>query len=133
MSKNGTLQTEVELKALHSRRDKLKGELNQAVQERNDLNKKIRDTEERLKAVENQIRHFSEDTESIVVSEHAMLRYLERVQGVKREDIRKAILPPNTEAIIKKLKSGTFPVDGQDFKLRAKNGTIITLIAPEEE
>lgn len=129
---SGTLQTEVELKALQSRRDKLRGELNQAVLEQKDLSAKIRDTEGRLKSVEDQIRKFSQKQESVVISEHAILRYLERVAGIDRESVRAAILPPKTEEAIKKFVSGTFPVDGQKFSVKVKNGTVVTVITPTE-
>ena len=59
------------------------------------------------------------------VTEHAMLRYFERILGFDLEAIEEKILEPISEAQ-KKLGSGTYGC--QDFKVVIKENTIITVI-----
>lgn len=61
----------------------------------------------------------------IVVSEHAILRYFERILGYDLEDIKAKIL---TEDVIKAhtiFKNGTFPMD--KGKATIKNNVVITI------
>lgn len=44
------------------------------------------------------------------ITDHAVLRYLERVMGVDVEAVRRAILTPDNKALIARLKSGKFPI-----------------------
>lgn len=44
------------------------------------------------------------------VTEHALLRYIERTYGVDLEEIRKTILTPTTVSAIKALGSGKYPL-----------------------
>lgn len=63
--------------------------------------------------------------DSIKVSDHAILRYLERKYNLDIKGIRKEILTP---AIIQAIKAGAkaVKVDGMDFKI--KNNIITTSI-----
>lgn len=66
----------------------------------------------------------------IVITEHAMLRYLQRVHGIDLEQVQREMLPANVEERIRTLGSGLFPVDG--FSLRVRDGQVVTVVAPAE-
>lgn len=127
------LSTQVELKGLQTRRETLRVQLNQAIEDEKEAGRIVRDIRGRLASVEEQIRRLSEESAGVVVTEHALLRYVERVLGVDLEEIKKKILPPATEAAVKRFKGGTFPVEGTDFKVRAKNGAIVTILTDDEK
>lgn len=61
------------------------------------------------------------------VSEHAILRYLERVKGIDLIELKKEIL---SEKVLKMTKTlggnGSYP--NNDFKVVMKNNTVVTII-----
>lgn len=56
-----------------------------------------------ISSVQEKIDNFGKDKETII-SEHAILRYLERVKGLDIEEIKKEILTEEVKEIIKVLK-----------------------------
>lgn len=76
---------------------------------------KIHDIEQKLKEL-----HASP-----TVSEHALLRYCERVLGIDLEQCKNAILTAEVTEQVKALKSGRFPIGGghkalvKDFVVRS--------------
>lgn len=79
----------------------------------------------KIKALKEQIKIFENDR-NIKVSEHAILRYLERVKGVSISDVEKEIL---TEEVIKMVEqlggTGGYPNNG--FKVLMKDFTVTTI------
>lgn len=64
------------------------------------------------------------------VSDHAIVRYLERVKGLDIKAIKEEIAPQHVRNQIRALGSGYYPVDGK-FKIRVKNGVVITVLMPK--
>lgn len=60
------------------------------------------------------------------VSDHALLRYIERVKGVNLEDLKKEILTPEREEYIR-MGAKTINCDGVDFVI-SQDGTVVTCI-----
>lgn len=81
--------------------------------------------------LENKLRLIRDDKkrlkkrEEVIVSEHALLRYCERVLGIDLEEIKHKLLPESTIDQIKTLKSGIFP--SKDLKLVVKNKIVVTI------
>ena len=63
---------------------------------------------------------------ALIISEHAMLRYIERVIGLDMEDIREAVLPVDTRERVRLLGNATVPVNGHSVKIT--NGTVVTVL-----
>lgn len=63
----------------------------------------------------------------VVVSEHAMLRYCERVYGFNLDEIKAAILTPSVAASIKTFGDGKFP-SGTGFTVVVKNRVVVSLM-----
>jgi chromosome segregation ATPase len=121
---------EAELKSLQSQRQRISEELNLLRKENRELSDRIRAGERRISSIDSQIKDLTTSKE-VIVSEHAILRYLERVKGMDLTAIKEEILPAEVRAQIATLRSGRFPVNG-DFKLRAKDGVIVTVLTKEE-
>lgn len=70
----------------------------------------------------------AENTKTLKVSEHAIVRYFERVKGFNIEEIEKEILSENVVSLINKLdgNNGTYP--NGDYSVILKNNTVITVI-----
>ena len=82
--------------------------------------------------ISSQINTIKQKIESIkgrepIVTEHAMLRYIERVLGINLEEVKMQILNEKTLAMINSLGSGKFPGDG--YKVVVKNRSVITIEA----
>lgn len=61
-----------------------------------------------------------------IVTEHAILRYLERKYGFDIETIKREILPDKVIDQYKVLGGGKYPVDG--FKVVIKNNAVVTIL-----
>jgi len=114
-----------ELKQLQSRKAKLEIKIK-------DLQKTAREGQSdydkamgQMKAIENEIKSFA-DVE-VVVSEHAILRYMERVMGFDLEMVRTAILSPDNLMMIKKLGAGKYPLPGGG-RIVVKDNVIVSIV-----
>ncbi len=81
------------------------------------------DTVQKLQAIEVQINSVQQEP---TVSEHAMLRYLERVQGVELKAVEAAILTPRVRNVIATLGDGKYKLDGHEIVV--KNRTVVSLL-----
>ena len=68
--------------------------------------------------------------QTLLVSEHAILRYLERIKGLNLEEIKEAIL---TEEIVEqaaalKFVDADIPCNVGGFRVRIKERTIVTIL-----
>lgn len=61
------------------------------------------------------------------VTEHALLRYIERTYGVDLDDIRKIILTPEMDKAIRTLGSGKYPLPGGG-KAVVKGFSIVSVV-----
>lgn len=65
------------------------------------------------------------------ITEHAVLRYLERVRGINIKDVYKEILTPEVQEMIDTLGgSGKFP--NKDFQLVMKDYVVTTIVTPNK-
>lgn len=77
--------------------------------------------------LKNEIKLLNND-KKIKVSEHAILRYLERTKGLNIEEIENEIVSEQIINLVDKLGgSGVFPND-KGFSLKMKDFTITTII-----
>jgi len=69
----------------------------------------------------------------IVVSEHAMLRYLERGAGQSLEDIKAQILTPQVEKCIRTLGNGTFPIGHGGLRAVVRDRVVVSVLGVSEK
>lgn len=114
-----------ELKQLQSRKSKLEVKIKDlsitAKESQRDYSKAMG----QLKAVEQEIKGLA-DVEA-VVSEHAILRYMERVMGFDLEMVRSAILSPDNLMMIQKLGSGKYPLPGGG-RIVVKDNVVVSIV-----
>lgn len=115
------------LKQLQTRRAQLQAEL--ADQERvlADAQSTVATTRERLKAVEGDIQALEAASAEPIVTEHAMLRYLQHVKGLDLEALQREILSGKTVEHINLLQSGRLPTPS-GATLVVKQRTVVTVI-----
>jgi predicted nuclease with TOPRIM domain len=117
-----TIKKAHNLKQLSSEKEKVDLkiiDINKNIRELSKDKQKLRDKSVSLK---NRIDSISKD---LVVSEHAIIRYIERVQGLDLKEIRNEILTDKIKKQYSTVGNGTFPND--NFNVIIKNGTVVTV------
>jgi chromosome segregation ATPase len=120
-----------ELKALQTRLAEARTEETAARDKLNRAAKELGDAEDRRASIEARIRELTEAAKEPIVTEHALLRYIERFMGVDLESVRRAILIENAVKLIRFTKTGKINTDGR--RLIVKNGTVVTIEPTEKE
>lgn len=119
------------LKQLQTQLTKIKSEneiLNEEIKFRQrqfELNRKT------ISEIEQKIKEFGSKNENIVISEHAIIRYFERVLGFDINKISSNLISQKTQEYIQKLGiNGEYPTEdenGNKFKIVLKNNVIVTI------
>lgn len=92
-------------------------QIEQLQKQRDSSKKKKEELEERLKP------------KALTVSEHAILRYLERIEQVDIERVRTILLDPQIIMCHKKLgNNGEYPSADNTFRVKVKNNVITTVL-----
>lgn len=79
-----------------------------------------------LRKLEDEYKKELEGQKEIIITEHAYLRYFERVLGYDLDEVRGDILEHRVEQMINNLKTGKFP-HREKFRLVVKNRVIVTI------
>lgn len=95
------------------------------------LDEKISAEQRDLNAIDRQIVKLKEKNKAIMISEHAILRYLERVKGVDIEAVKKEMMPEAVVKTIQALGPGEYPVGTHSVKV--KDNTVVTILTKEEK
>jgi hypothetical protein len=104
------VQESHELAQLETRRQKLRAELGTRASARDDAIKAHDAALCKLQAVEKSIETLLRQAEKPVITEHAMLRYLEQVHGLDLEALQKEMLGETGVAAINTLKTCRIPL-----------------------
>jgi predicted RND superfamily exporter protein len=115
------------LKQLLVSKDKIQKEISNIDITINEFNKKKVIKQKELNEIQQNINKMMPE---IVITEHALLRYFQRVLGYDLEEIKNKILPDKAKEDISKLNTCEYPVEG--FKLIVKNNVIVTIETKED-
>jgi len=120
------LEDKVTVKGLNSQIGKLEGEVNTLNSEISAKKKEASSKCRTIREVRKKVKDLGVSSNP-TVTEHAMLRYFERVLNFDLKEIEKKIL---TDSVLNQAKvvggSGLFPAQG--FKVRMKDFTVVTLV-----
>lgn len=122
--KNGT-----QLKRLQSVRDSLLENIDSLELKIKYLSDEVKNLKLELDTVNKKINSIKENRK-IIVSEHAILRYFERVLNIDIKAIINKI--ENDENLLdkfEKLGNGTYPINGGEFHVLIKNNVVVTVLA----
>lgn len=111
------------LKALQTREAALKTEMEVLVTGAGNAVRMMALREE-LATVQKRLKGLVEKAREPFVTEHALLRYLERVKGVDLDELEREILTPERTAMIKNVPNCDINVHGIKFIVR--DGAVIT-------
>lgn len=121
----GSAANSQELKGLETRLEKATAGLKLARQDLRMAEAKVVKSDQLVTNLRRQVERLK--ASELVVTEHAMLRYLQRVEGLDLEALREKILTPSVEKMVRTLGSGKFPLT-PGIKVVAKGNAIVSVI-----
>ena len=123
----GTVRTSHELKQLRTRREKLVVDIEARKADLKTAEEAYVKAKSQLEAVDVQIAALSREGQAPIVSEHALLRYIERAMGIDLEAVRAEILTPRNTNAIKTLQTCKLPL-GNQLKAVVKEGVVVSIV-----
>lgn len=114
-----------ELKKLNTLQTKLQSEIEAIKVEREILNNKLQSAERNLGKIKEEIKKLKHGNK-VIVSEHAMLRYIERVLGIDLKEIEERILTDEVKEQYKIVGNGKFPIN-DEFKVIIRDNVVVTI------
>ena len=120
-----TIKDSQKLKQLQSQRDKLLQEVEFLDSEQREASRKYSKASTQLGGVLANIEALKE--KEVIVTEHAVLRFLERKFKLDIDEIKTEIFPENVRAQHKALGSGKFPI-ANGLKAVIKNNSVVTVV-----
>lgn len=120
-----------QLKHLESRRDALVVEVENLLVQKQEAERNYTERKKKLSEINKQIKKLCTTSAEPIVTEHALLRYIERALGIDTEAIKTEIL---TEQIITTInKGGNCKIsNGKGLKYIVKDRTIVSIIYEKE-
>lgn len=115
-----------ELKGFQTQKTKLEAELKVIENEERLVIEKKKLIKNKIKELNKKIDDLKNNSSEIIVSEHALLRYVEIKLGIDLEQVKKEILTEKVLEFIKTLGNVTIPTE--DFKIKVRDRTIVTLL-----
>lgn len=114
-----------ELKGLQTQLSKARADLDVLLLELEHVRFRVDLATKHKASLEKRIAEMQQEAADPIVTEHAMLRWLERVEGVSLEELKTKILD---EATIKAIKfAGSGKVSKAGHKIVFKNNVIVTV------
>ncbi len=121
---------QVELKSLQRRAEESRAIIKTLKDQKRDVEDQLGRENEKLARFQREIDRLKKFNNTLIVSEHAILRYLERVQGINIEEIKKKILPVEVETKIRTIGNGSFPAE--THRIKVQNGVVVTILTDDE-
>jgi len=115
-----------ELKGLQVRLEKATADRNALHAEAAILLEKEKQLDSLKRILSSEIKTLQDKNKTPIISEHALLRYIERVKGIDLEVLKKEIMTPQLATLIREMGNGKHP-SGGGFKAIVKNNTVITI------
>lgn len=116
----------MELEQLQEDEKRLQREISNLNKRLNKLQQEKIEKYDKLKEIQRNIEVINSD---VIVTDHSIVRYFERVLGYNIEEIRLRICPPRVKEQIKVLTNCKIPVE--NFEIVAKNNKVVTTQIPK--
>lgn len=115
-----------ELKGLETRLKKAEAYYELTCSDHREAKKKMDEAWAVIQNIKDMIFNLKESTKTPIVTEHAILRYLERQKGIDMDSIHKCILTDKNIEIINQLGTGKI-TNADGMKIVFKNRTVVTV------
>jgi hypothetical protein len=123
-----TLKDNRKQKGLQSQLNAMIVDLELMKQDMSRRSKEINIKQNQVIELKEKIRALNNKTGTLKITEHALLRYLERVKGIDLQQIENEIINQSLNDMVATLgDSGTFP-HPNGYKIVVKDSTIVTIL-----
>lgn len=122
------LKTREELKKLQSMLSSLEASVEALKTQEAQIKRELSSKRMDMNHLKQRIENLAKKHDGVTVSEHAIIRYIERVMGINIEQIAEKILPEKELNYIQQLGNGHYPVNHGEFKIVVKDGVVITVL-----
>lgn len=112
------------LKTLQVQRNRLLSEIEKAEHQRDELSKKLGELNSQLEATDSEIEELK--SAAPIITEHALLRYVERVMQIDLEEVKNKILASGSVVMAGDFPNGKFEI-GDGFVAVVRDRTIVTI------
>ena len=79
------------------------------------------------------LRSLQNKKNQLIVSEHAIIRYLERVVGMNSDEIIAKIVPEEVANWVKIAGNGSYLVNNGEFRIKVKDKVVVTVLVDEQD
>lgn len=121
-----SMYSKEKLKQLNSLKRKCEAEVNVLKIDSDNIKNEIKQKEKYLAGINKQIKEINSKSD-LIISEHAIIRYLERVLDIDINKLESELIPDKVRKQIAILGNGTYSI-GDSHKIVVKDNTIITVI-----
>ena len=122
----GAIATESLLKQKKTYLEKVQAEIQAKTYQKGNIDREINQLKSKEQSIKEEIKKLTTKSTEIIVSEHAILRYFERVLGFNLDDIKKEICTEEFLNLANTLGNGTYPI-GESARAVVKNNVIVTI------
>jgi hypothetical protein len=122
---------EAELKKLTTIKNKLEFEIEDIKRQRTMMGEELTLRHNQISKLNNEISSLKSKSVGIIVSEHAILRYIERVIGIDLETIKAKIASDSVKKMAETMGNGTYTNDG--FKIKVVDNVIVTVLTQDDK
>ena len=113
------------LKNLHSRKGQKEADIEALKKEAGIISDSLFKAKGQLKAIAQEIEGLKK--KNPIVTEHAVIRYMERAMGLDLEEVKSQILNDRVRQQIDVLGNGKFPI-GNGFRVVVKDMSIVSIL-----
>lgn len=117
------LPKKMPLKGLQSYLGKKQREREVILFKLNGVNQELRQCNQDINRTEKMIRLIQQ--KDLVVSEHAILRYIERIEQLHPSQVVERIVTPRLKEMVETLGNGTYPIE--DFVVVVRDNVVVTV------
>jgi hypothetical protein len=116
-----------ELKRLKTRITKQTQTLSDAREQKKQADSSVKEEQNKLTEMKESLRKFEDSNKEPFVTEHALLRYCERVLGIDLEEAASHILSDDIRKYIDEFGTGRFPNNEKGFKVVVQNRQVVSV------
>lgn len=113
------------LKQYNTQIEKIKSEIKGMESERNNIHNSIQLAKNQIQKLQSKIKEMQNS--EVVVTEHTLLRYFERVKGFNLEDIKLEMLSDKTKSHLEFVNGAKAKIPWEGCSLVVENNKIITI------
>lgn len=118
---------QIKLKQLNTRVAKIGHKIEDVDKTMSQLKREKADLANQLNQARQEIKRLTD--RGLILSEHAILRYLERAHEINMDRVRDAILTDELKAMVGSMGGeGKFPINAPGFRAVVKNNVITTIV-----